>query len=606
MASTADHTSVSCPPKSSSTAPTVCHTPELASSISFPKNSVKLPTDWALSERDCCDLELLLNGGFAPLNGYLCRADYLSVLNNMRLTTGQVWPMPIVLAIPKTATKPNLHWTEGKGEEQTTGTDGDRIRLRDKLGTVVAELIVQDVYEPDLELEKLKVLGTTDPNHPYVHYLETHHKGCYYIGGDVVSKAPILHFDFEAFRKSASCVRAMLKEQGHEVVVGFQTRNPMHCSHFELTRQAIKEAEAIEGKPAHLLLSPAVGPTQPGDIEYSIRVRCYKKLLSHYPKGSVDMVLLPLAMRMAGPREAVWHAIIRKNYGCTHFIVGRDHAGPSTRTKDGKPFYGEYEAHELLKSVQGEMGIKPIFGKAMVYVGEEHGGYVQADAVPEGAEALNISGTDLRKKLQAREHIPEWFSFPSVVEELLKFYKPLPDRGLCVYFTGLPCSGKSTLANAVQASLLENENEDRRVTTFDADVIRTHLSKGLGFSKDDRSCNVRRIGYVASEVVKHHGICLVANIAPYEDDRKFNRELITSEGGGYVEVYVSTPIDVCETRDVKELYKKARLGIVQQFTGVSDPYEEPRDAELTVDSSDDVHGKVKLVMDYLKEKHLIK
>eukprot|EP00922_Rhytidocystis_sp_ex-Travisia-forbesii_P011025 GHVS01016157.1.p1 GENE.GHVS01016157.1~~GHVS01016157.1.p1 ORF type:complete len:606 (+),score=63.07 GHVS01016157.1:316-2133(+) len=591
--------------EASSTAPTVAHTPVVGSSESLPTGSVQLPRDWALSERDTCDLELLLNGGFAPLKGYLCREDYMSVISNMRLTTGQVWPMPIVLAIPKTATKPNLHWTEGT-EEKNGATDGDRIRLRDSLGTVVAEVIVQDIYEPDLEMEKLKVLGTTDPNHPYVHYLDNHHKGCYYVGGEVIKRAPILHFDFAEFRQPPSVVREMLKKQGHQSVVGFQTRNPMHCSHYELTRQAMKEVESVEGKPAHLLLSPAVGPTQPGDIEYSIRVRCYKKLLSYYPKGSVDMVLLPLAMRMAGPREAVWHAIIRKNYGCTHFIVGRDHAGPSSKTQEGKSFYGEYEAHDLLKSVQGELGIKPVFGKAMVYVGKEHGGYVQANAVPEGVEALNISGSDLRRKLQEREPIPEWFSFPAVVAELLKFYRPLPDRGLCVYFTGLPCSGKSTLASAVQAAMLENEHEDRRVTLFDADIVRKHLSKGLGFSQEDRSCNVRRIGYVASEVVKHHGICLVANIAPYEADRQFNRELITGEGGGYIEVYVSTPIDVCEGRDVKELYKKARLGIVQQFTGVSAPYEEPKNSELTVNSSEDIHGKVRVVMDYLRQKKLIR
>eukprot|EP00922_Rhytidocystis_sp_ex-Travisia-forbesii_P056579 GHVS01083728.1.p1 GENE.GHVS01083728.1~~GHVS01083728.1.p1 ORF type:complete len:429 (+),score=93.21 GHVS01083728.1:586-1872(+) len=359
---------------SSSTAPTVAHTPDLSSDSVNYAASVQLPSDWALSERDTCDLELLLNGGFAPLKGYLCRQDYLSVLSNMRLTTGQVWPMPIVLAIPKTATKPNMHWVDnttsssGSGAASSgsttaasssgstansDGSSGRRIRLRDNLGTVVAELIVQDIYEPELEMEQKKVLGTTDPNHPYVHYLNTHHKECYYVGGEVVARAPILHFDFHQFRKSPAAVREMLKP--HKVVVGFQTRNPMHCSHFELTRQAMKEVEDEAGgggKTSHLLLSPAVGPTQPGDIEYSIRVRCYKKLLSHYPEGSVDMVLLPLAMRMAGPREAVWHAIIRKNYGCTHFIVGRDHAGPSTRCQDGKPFYGEYEAHDLLKSVQ--------------------------------------------------------------------------------------------------------------------------------------------------------------------------------------------------------------------------------------------------------------
>ncbi|CEM00541.1 unnamed protein product [Vitrella brassicaformis CCMP3155] len=556
--------------------------------------SVRLPKEVHLSERDMCDLEMLLMGAFAPLKGYLTRDNYLSCLSKMRLTTGEVWPMPIVLSVPKAATEP-------AGESK-----GQRVLLRDQLGRAVAEVLVEDVYEPDLNLEMEKVLGSTDMNHPYAQHMAKTFTDCYYIGGEVRQLNPISRFDFKDMRRPAPEVKQYIKQQGWECVVGFQTRNPMHRSHFELTRQAMREAQAQTGKEAHLLLTPAVGPTQPGDVEYHIRVRCYKKLLKYYGENKADIILLPLAMRMAGPREAVWHAIIRANYGCTHFIVGRDHAGPSAKKADGSSFYGAYEAHELLASVQSELGIEPIFGKEMVYVGEEHGGYVQRSQVPEGVEPQSISGTQQRKMLLTREPIPEWFSYPDVVEELHKFYKPPHEKGFCMYFTGLPCSGKTTLATALEQALLENESETRKVTILDAPIIRSHLSYGLGFSKQDRSTNVKRIGFVASEIVKHGGICLVATIAPYEDDRQYNRKLITSNGGGYVEVYVSTPIEVCEGRDSKGLYKQARSGVIQQFTGVSDPYEAPTTPDLTIDSSKNLPQVVDQLVSYLKEAGWVK
>lgn len=412
----------------------------------------------------------------------------------------------------------------------------------------------------------------------------------------------IQHFDFLEYRLSAQQCREYIQKNNWKTVVGFQTRNPMHRSHFELTKQALAEA----GEDAKLLLTPAIGPTQPGDVEYHIRVRCYKKLLDEYGENKVKLVLLPLAMRMAGPREAVFHAIIRKNFGCTHFIVGRDHAGPSMKTSNGNPFYTPYQAHNVVKSVQDKLGIKPIFGKNMVYIETDGGKYVQADQVPPNTPVKDISGTELRRMLQTREEIPQWYSFPEVVKELHKFYLPQNQRGFCMYFTGLPCAGKSTLATAIESKLRENESETRNITVLDADIIRTHLSKGLGFSREDRSLNIRRIGYVASEITKHGGICLVANIAPYEEDRQYNRKLIESTGGGYIETHVSTPLSVCESRDVKDLYKKARQGVIKQFTGISDPYEIPENPHIVIDSTDNIDEKVQRAIDCLRSDGWIK
>eukprot|EP01071_Lankesteria_metandrocarpae_P004712 Lankesteria_metandrocarpae@DN3667_c0_g1_i1.p1 len=558
-------------------------------------NTYRPPADYTLSERDLSDLELLLSGALAPLAGYLNKAQYDSVLEKMRLPTGEVWPLPIVLPVPKSA----MTLRECKENEGESGTK-DLVKLRDCLGTILAELECESVYEPDITYEMEKVLGSTDGNHPYASVLKSFSNSVY-LGGKVTAVHNISHFDFTEYRTTPAEVREYIKQNKWEAVVGFQTRNPMHKSHYELTIQAMKEVRESTGKQVRLLLSPVVGPTQPGDVDYRIRVRCYKKIVDEYKAGEVKLVLLPVAMRMAGPREAVWHAIIRRNYGCTHFIVGRDHAGPTARKSDGKPFYGVYEAHELLKSVESDLGIKPVFGRNLVYVGEESGGYVMEDQIPEGATCQTISGTAFRSLLEAREPVPAWYSFPSVSAELQKHYKPQNERGFCVYFTGLPCAGKSSLAIALEALLLENDSEMRKITVLDADIIRTHLSRGLGFSKEDRSLNVRRVGYVASEVVKHNGICIVANIAPYQEDRDFNRQLISSAGGGYIEVYVSTPLEVCESRDVKELYKKARLGVIKQFTGVSDPYEPPTNAEFVVDSSTEINKKVAEISRYLQQ-----
>ncbi len=511
-----------------------------------------------LTPRQICDIELLLNGGFSPLKGFMNRVDYDAVVDSMRLSSGVLWPIPITLDVSE----------ESSGQFGT----GDRVALRDQTGLLLAVLTVGDIWQPDRKREAEKVFGSQSRAHPAVHYLfdeaESH-----YVGGTLEGVALPTHYDFHDLRRTPAELRAEFNEHGWTTVVAFQTRNPMHRAHKELTDRA---AEEIGG---HLLIHPVVGMTKPGDIDYYTRVRCYKRLLDHYTHDRAMLSLLPLAMRMGGPREAVWHAIIRKNYGCTHLIVGRDHAGPGS-DENGKPFYGPYDAQEMVTEVSDELHIEMVPFKLMVY-SPDVDGYKPIDEVKEGEKTLSISGTELRQRLADGSEIPSWFSYKDVVEELRKTHPPKRRRGFTVFFTGLSGSGKSTIANALMVKLLEWG--ERPATLLDGDVVRTHLSKGLGFSAEDRSTNVQRIGYVASEITKHRGVCVCAPIAPYEADRRANRTLI-EQSGGYFEVFVDTPLDVCEQRDVKGLYAKARAGIIKGVTGIDDPYEAPTDAEMVLDT----------------------
>ncbi|EZG57606.1 sulfate adenylyltransferase/adenylylsulfate kinase [Gregarina niphandrodes] len=570
---------------------------------------VSLPSDVVLGDRGLCDLELLLNGGFAPLNRFMTLKDYGSVMENMTLEDGTtVFPLPVVLPVSADLCQPISGDAQNGGGAQS----GAVVHIRNDTNALLADLEVTSIFVPDLDKECRLVLNEqfpTSPTHPYAIYLKKLHQNCFYVGGRLVEKHPIVHFDYSRYRLTPTQARERLAERGWAgSTVGFQTRNPMHRSHYELTVNALRQVEAKLGGRAHLMITPAVGPTQPGDVDYRIRVRCYERILAHYREEPL-LVLLPLAMRMAGPREALLHALVRRNYGCSYFIVGRDHAGPSCKTRTGEAFYDPYAAHALLEKHAARIGIEPVFGKMMCYCGPELG-YLQQDQVPAvgpdgtAVQVQNISGTEFRRLLQNNASVPEWFCFPDVVDELRLEYKAPYLRGLCIYFTGLPCAGKSTLAQALNALLLESRHDQRKVTVLDADVIRTHLSKGLGFSRDDRSLNVRRIGYVAHEIVKHGGICLVANIAPYKDDRKYNRQLIESGGGTYVEVYVSTPLEVCEKRDIKQLYNKARAGVIKQFTGISDPYEAPDEPDLIINSSNNLAQRVAQVHQYLLEKQL--
>ncbi|MEZ4698728.1 MAG: bifunctional sulfate adenylyltransferase/adenylylsulfate kinase [Rhodothermales bacterium] len=517
------------------------------------QEAINLPSI-TLTARQLCDIELLLNGGFSPLRGFMSQKDYDQVVDSMRLADGTLWPMPITLDVDEATAK------DYKG--------GDKIALRDPTGLLIALITVSDVWKPNKEREAEKVFGSLDKKHPAVAYLFDQ-AGAYYIGGTLEGVRLPIHYDFMELRHTPRALRAEFEGRNAEKVVAFQTRNPMHRAHKEISDRAAAEVGG------HLLIHPVVGLTKPGDIDYFTRVRCYKKLLNHYPEHRAHLSLLPLAMRMGGPREAVWHAIIRKNYGCTHLIVGRDHAGPGNDST-GKSFYGPYDAQELVTKYEGELGIKMVDFKMMVYV-PELDMYKPVDEIKEGEKTLDISGTELRKRLQEGSEIPAWFSYPDVVEELRTTHPPRHQQGFTVFFTGLSGSGKSTIANALMTRLLEHSG--RPVTLLDGDVVRTHLTKGLGFTKEDRSTNVQRIGYVASEITKHRGICLSAPIAPYADDRQANRDAISAYGG-YIEVYVDASVEACEKRDTKGLYAKARAGLIKGFTGIDDPYEIPENADV--------------------------
>ena len=531
-----------------------------------PDSAQKLKRDagdmisWDLTPRQICDLELLMNGGFSPLKGFMSEEDYNGVVDNMRLADGSLWPMPVTLDV-----------SEDFAAKVEPGQD---IALRDQEGVILAILSISDKYVPNKAREAEKVFGADDVAHPAVNYLH-HVAGPVYLGGPVTGIQPPMHYDFRARRDTPNELRAYFRKLGWRKIVAFQTRNPLHRAHQELTFRAAKEAQA------NLLIHPVVGMTKPGDVDHFTRVRCYEAVLDKYPGSTTTMSLLPLAMRMAGPREAVWHGLIRKNYGCTHFIVGRDHAGPG-KNSAGEDFYGPYDAQDLFRAHQEEMGIEMVDFKHMVYV-QERAQYEPADEIHDrdSVTILNISGTELRRRLREGLEIPEWFSFPEVVNELRRTSPPRSKQGFTVFFTGLSGSGKSTIANAIMVKLMEMGG--RPVTLLDGDVVRKHLSSELGFSKEHRDINIRRIGYVASEITKNGGIAICAPIAPYTATRRAVREMIESYGA-FIEVHVATSLEECERRDRKGLYALAREGKIKEFTGISDPYEAPTHAELVVDT----------------------
>jgi sulfate adenylyltransferase len=532
-------------------------TPERAGELQ--ERSREWPS-WDLGPRQLCDLELLLNGGFSPLQGFLTRADYERVCGEMRLGSGRLWPIPVVLDVNEDFAR--------------SLAAGDTIALRDAEGVMLAALHVDEVWRPDRTAEVASVYGTTSTEHPGVDFI-LNKTNPWYVGGRVEGLRLPAHYDFRPLRLTPAELRAEFARNGWRRIVAFQTRNPMHRAHQELTLRAAKAVEA------NLLIHPSVGMTKPGDVDYYTRVRCYQLLLSKYPTGTAMLSLLPLAMRMGGPREVLFHAIIRKNYGCTHLIVGRDHAGPGSDSS-GKPFYGPYEAQQMMSRHEEELGITMVPFNMMVYL-EEHDTYVPQDEVPPGARTLNISGTELRDRLSSGKEIPEWFTYPEVAQELRKTYRPRHQQGLTVFFTGLSGSGKSTIANVLRVKFLEMG--DRPVTLLDGDIVRKNLSSELGFSKEHRDINIRRIGFVAAEITKNGGVAICAPIAPYHSVRQQVREMIEPYGG-FVLVHVATPLEVCEQRDRKGLYAKARAGLVKEFTGISDPYEAPANADVVIDATD--------------------
>jgi len=543
------------------------HGGELINLIAEPARASELKAhskewpSWDLTARQVCDVELLLSGGFSPLRGFMTRSDYDGVCQNMRLSSGVICPMPITLDV-----------TEEFAKKLTPGSS--KVALRDGEGVMLAVLHVEDIWQPDRSAEAKSVFGTTSKAHPGADYA-INKANPWYVGGRLEGLQLPSHYDFRSLRLTPAELRAEFSRLGWRRVVAFQTRNPMHRAHQELTFRAAKQVEA------NLLLHPSVGMTKPGDVDYFTRVRCYQLLLSKYPQGTVKLAMLPLAMRMGGPREAIWHGLIRKNHGCTHFIVGRDHAGPGNDT-NGKPFYGPYDAQTLFKKHETDIGVTMVPFNMMVYL-EDQDKYVPDNEVPKDSRVLNISGTELRQRLNEGREIPSWFTYPEVVQELRRSYPPRHKQGVTIFFTGLSGSGKSTIANVLLTKFLETGG--RPVTILDGDLVRKHLSSELGFSKEHRDINIRRIGYVASEITKNGGIAICAPIAPYEAVRKQVREMI-EPFGGFVLVHVATPLETCEQRDRKGLYAKARAGIVKEFTGISDPYEVPSKAEVVINTAE--------------------
>lgn len=531
-----------------------------------------------LSARSVCDLELLATGGFSPLETFLNRADHERVVAEMRLADGQLWPIPIALPVSANA--------ELKLDEE--------IALRDERGEILATLLVEEVYEWDRNEVAQQTLGTRDPRHPLV--AEMSNWGPLNISGKLRVLQLPRHYDFRELRLTPLQTRARLESLGHHNVVAFQTRNPLHRAHEEITKRAIKQVDGV------LLLHPVVGMTKPGDIDHYTRVRTYKVLAeNYYEPDRIVLSLLPLAMRLAGPREALWHALIRRNYGANHLIVGRDHASPGVDSQ-GKPFYGPYAAQELVATHSHETGVQMIPFEEIVYLPDEDR-YEESSRVAPHNVTASISGTEVRQNyLEAGKPLPEWFTRREVAEILARSYPEKDRQGVCVWFTGLSGAGKSTTAEVLTVLFQEC---GRQVTLLDGDVVRTHLSQGLGFSKEDRDLNIRRIGFVAAEIVRHGGVAVCAAVSPYRETRNDVRRMVGAEK--FVEVFVDTPLEICEERDTKGMYERARRGDLKNFTGVDDPYEAPESPELRLETlSFSAEENAGLILSYLMERGFIR
>ena len=514
-----------------------------------------------LTQRQLCDLELLMNGAFSPLRGFMAREAYESVLEKMRLPNGQLWSMPITLDVP-----------DAIAEKLEAG---GFLGLNDPEGFMLAVLRIADKWKPDKKREAQLVYGTDSLNHPGVRFLFEQIHGNY-IGGDIEGIQLPMHYDFETLRDTPEELRHLFEKHGWRRVVAFNTSKPMHRLHRDITLRAAKEAQA------NILLHPAVGMTKPGDLHYYARVHCYQAIRRHYPHNLAMLSLLPMAVRMAGPREALLNAVVRQNYGCSHLIVGPEHAAPPEVRMGGQRFYPRYAAQELVAQFQDDLAIRMIPVKEMQYVPEDDQ-YLPVEQIKQKDKTgIQFTEKELNHHLAHNREIPAWFSFPDVITELRKVCPPRSQQGITLFFTGLSGSGKSTLAKILYAKFIEAGG--RPVTLLDGDIVRHNLSSELGFSKQDRDLNIRRIGFVASEITKNGGVAICAPIAPYASTRRAVRELI-EQHGAFIEIHVATPIEICEARDRKGLYANARKGLIPEFTGVTDPYEVPENPELRIDTT---------------------
>ncbi len=514
-----------------------------------------------LNRRQLCDLELLLNRAFYPLKGYLNQADYESVVSRLRLADNTVWPIPICLDVAEKNAK--------------ALSKGQKVALNDEEGFMLAVLEIDDIWQPDKIREALAIYGTANPAaHPGVRHL-LQQTGGWYIGGSLEGLHLPIHYDFKEIRLTPAETSRRFSQNGWRRVMGFHTDEYLHCAHREMVLHAARESNA------NILLQPVVGLDHPGNIDHYTHVRCYEEIVKKFPSNMALLCLVAMANRWAGPREALWQAIIKKNFGCSHFLVAADHGDPFACQPERELFYPAHAAQELVRDYEAETGITMVPLREMVYAEDKAQYLLKEEAGPE-MTIKTISSSELKRRLEQNLAIPEWFSYPEVVVELKRAFPPRAKQGFTVFITGLSGSGKSTLAKVLMVKFMEMR--DRPVTLLDGDIVRKNLSSELNFTKDHRNLNITRIGFVASEITKNGGIALCAPIAPYEESRHANRELI-SRYGGYIEVYCSTPIEVCEQRDRKGLYAKARAGLVKGVTGVSDPYIPPANPELTIDTS---------------------
>ena len=530
-----------------------------------------------ISERSVCDLECLSMGAFSPLDRFMGREDYQRVVEEMRLSNGYVFPIPVTLPVDP---DPDIKLDQ-------------EIALRDSRNNLLAILLVEEIYEWQLREVAEKIFQTQDPRHPLV--AEMHRWGRLNISGRLRLLELPKRYDFRSLRLTPRQVRERLQEYGHPNVIAFQTRNPLHRVHEVLTKRAIEEVDGV------LLLHPVVGMTKPGDVDHYTRVRTYKALADgHYDSDRILLSLLPLAMRLAGPREALWHAVIRRNYGANHLIVGRDHAGPG-KDSEGRPFYGPYDAQELVDSFGKELEVRMVPFREFLYLPEEDR-YEEVSRIPENARTASVSATQVREDYLNRGKIlPDWLTRPEVSKILAEAHPPRHKQGVCIWFTGLSGAGKSTTAEVLEMLFMEH---GRQVTILDGDVVRTHLSKGLGFGKEDRDTNIRRIGFVAAEIVRHGGTAICAAVSPYRATRNDVRNMVGSER--FVEVFMDTPLEVCETRDSKGLYSRARRGEIKGVTGIDDPYERPEHPEISLDTvKSSPEENARLIVDYLSEQRFL-
>jgi len=527
------------------------------------EESLSLPY-LTLTERQLCDLELITNGGFSPLEGFLNEADYKSVVDHLRLADGILFPIPVTLDVSR------------EDIDRLSIAPGSRIALLDpRDDQSLAIITVDDIYAPDKVKEAIQVFGADDPAHPSVAYLRKNVKD-FYIGGKVQAIRAPTHFDYVALRYTPTELRSHFKKLSWRRVVAFQTRNPMHRAHRELTVRAARQRQA------NVLIHPVVGLTKPGDVDHYTRVRVYEAIMQKYPNGMGHLALLPLAMRMAGPREAVWHAIIRKNYGATHFIVGRDHAGPG-KNSQGKDFYGPYDAQDLVIKYHDELQIEMVPFQQMTYLPSTDE-YQPVDEVPKGVQTLDISGTELRKRLRSGAPIPDWFSYDAVVKVLRESYPPRNKQGFVLFLTGLHNSGKEVIAKALQVTL--HQQGGRSVSLLLGETVGPELSSNLGISSDDRHENVNRIAFVSAELTRAGAAVIAAPTAAQERSRQLARDVVQQNGGSganFFLIHVATPLEHAEKTDRHGFYAKVRSGEVKGIAGIDEPYETPESADLTVD-----------------------